>query len=180
MKKILTSIKKRADKLRFRFSAAEYMRVAYLSPRQVVLVTTRLGSKDNVLPIDWHIPLSFFPKLYCISLESKNFSSKVIDDSKCFAVNFMPAEYEEQILKSGRISGTDGDKFELTGLDKIDAEKINVPLIKDALGWLECKVTQKLITGDHTLFIGKVVNENLNRIKLKERLYHITSLEESK
>jgi len=174
MKNILTKLQRRINKLRHRLQIAEYMRVAYLSPRQVVLITSRLDNMDNVLPIDWHMPLSFFPKLYCICLESKNFSSEVIKVSKCFAVNFMSAEYEDQILMSGRISGTDADKFKLTGFEKIAAAKIDVPLIKNALGWLECEVIQKIITGDHTLFIGRVVYENIERNNTKEQLYHIS------
>ena len=174
MNGFIRSIKKFIYKMRFRFKAAEYMRVAYLMPREVVLITTRFENKDNMLPVDWHMPLSFFPKLYAISLESKNYSSSVIEKSKCFCVNFMPAEFEEKILQSGRVSGTQTDKFELTGLQKKEAEKINAPVLADAIGWIECEVTDKIVTGDHTLFIGKVVNENLNRENLKEKLYHIT------
>jgi len=171
---IIRAIKRSLNRLRFRFKTAEYMRVAYLAPREVVLITARLDNKDNMLPVDWHMPLSFFPKLYSISLESKNYSSSVIERSKSFCVNFMPAEFEEKILQAGRISGTQTDKFELTGLKKTEAEKINAPVLADALGWIECELTEKIVTGDHTLFVGKVVNENLNRVSGKEKLYHIT------
>lgn len=176
MRNTWSAIKKMIYRIKFRLSAAEYMRVAYLTPRQVVLITTRLDSKDNVIPIDWHMPLSFFPKLYCISLSSDNFTSKIIDKTKCFAVNFMSDEFEEQILKCGRISGSETDKFELTGLDKTEAKKINVPLIKDASGWLECSVKQIIKTGDHTLFIAEIINEKMNMDNLPKQLYHVTSI----
>ena len=148
------------------------MRAAYLAPREIVLVTTRFDGKDNMLPVDWHMPVSYFPKLYCISLESNNYSARVIESSKSFCVNFMPAELEEQILQSGRISGTVTDKFELTGMKKNEAVKISAPVLADALGWIECELKETKITGDHTLYIGSVVYENVNRVK--EKLYHIT------
>lgn len=174
MRRFFKSINRYINKLRFRFKAAEYMRAAYLLPREIVLVTTRLDGKDNMLPVDWHMPISYFPKLYCISLENNNYSAKVIESSKSFCVNFMPAEFEEKILQSGRISGTITDKFKLTGLGKNEAVKISAPVLADALGWIECELKEKKVTGDHTLFIGSVVYENVNRLNSKEKLYHIT------
>src|SRR5207253_1166214 len=82
-------VKRVYAKARFRLKAGKYMRVAYLQPRSVVLVTARHNRKDNVLPLDWHMPLSLIPKMYCISLESGNYSSQMISSSKVFAVNFM-------------------------------------------------------------------------------------------
>ena len=32
-----------------------------------------------------------------------------------------------------------------------------VPLLTDALGWLECRVLAEHDVGDHTLFVGEVV-----------------------
>jgi flavin reductase (DIM6/NTAB) family NADH-FMN oxidoreductase RutF len=174
---IITSVKKSLYRLRFRFTKAEYMRVSYLNPRMVILVTARHNGTDNVMPLDWHLPLSFTPKLYGISIEDKNYSSEMISGSGVFAVNFMPAEFEDKMLAAGRVSGREGNKFELTGLEKAEAKKINAPLVKGALGYLECEVVDKIVTGDHTLYVGKVVREELDRsISLKEKLFHITKL----
>ena len=155
------------------YSFGDYMRTAYLSPRQVVLITSRFDNLDNVLPVDWHMPLSFSPKLYAICLESGNYSSGMIKDSAIFAVNFMSAEYENQIIECGRLSGKDTDKFKVTGLEKIEASKINVPLVKNAIGYLECKLINTLKTGDHTLFIGEVLAEK--EVGNKEKLFHVTN-----
>jgi flavin reductase (DIM6/NTAB) family NADH-FMN oxidoreductase RutF len=155
------------------YSFGDYMRTAYLSPRQVVLITTRFDNRDNVLPVDWHIPLSFSPKLYAICLESGNHSSAMIKGSGVFTVNFMSAEYEKQIIECGRLSGKDTDKFMVTGLEKSEASKINAPIIKNAIGHLECKLVDTLVTGDHTLFIGKVLAEK-EALNI-ERLFHITN-----
>ena len=166
-------LKNKVKRVYYSYSVGDYMRVSYLSPKQVVLVTTRYNGKDNVIPVDWHIPLSFSPKLYAICLESNNYTSEMISSSGCFAVNFVSSEFEEKVLQCGRISGREIDKFEYTGLLKIEAAKINVPILKDSIGHLECKLVDKIITGDHTLFIGRVVNEK-NQIQ-KHRLYHISN-----
>jgi flavin reductase (DIM6/NTAB) family NADH-FMN oxidoreductase RutF len=36
--------------------------------------------------------------------------------------------------------------------------KTGSPIIKDCIAWFECEVVSSLAPGNHTLFIGKVVN----------------------
>jgi flavin reductase (DIM6/NTAB) family NADH-FMN oxidoreductase RutF len=133
-----------------------FVRVAYCAPRQVVLVTARHDGVDNVWPIDWHVPLSLEPELYGITGTRSGFGTGVIRASGTFVVNFVPAAWEELILLCGRTSGRDTDKFASTGLLKEEAESIDAPRLKDALGCLECRVEQTIEVGDHTLFVGRV------------------------
>lgn len=168
--KFLTRFFKR---IKFQWTTATYMRVAYLTPRKVVLVTTRHDGKDNILPIDWHIPISFSPKLYAICLESGNYSAAVIRQTGIFVVNFVSATLEEQILLSGRSSGRDTDKFELTGLEKKAGVEVPAPVLKAAVGWLECRLSDTIVLGDHTLFVGQVVFEQIDEQGVPE-LYHMT------
>jgi len=37
------------------------------------------------------------------------------------------------------------------------------PILKRALSWFECEVVQEVMTGDHTLLVGRVVNGGQNR-----------------
>lgn len=168
-------LKELIRRIRFKLYASEYMRVAYLHPRSVVLVTVRYEGAENLLPLDWHLPLSFFPKLYGISLESRNYSSELIRKSGAFAVNFMPYEFEPAILTAGRTSGRTADKFALTNLSRKEGEVLPLPILVDAMGVLECKVVQTVETGDHTLFVGKVVHEMVAPKNQQEQLYHVTN-----
>ena len=170
--KLLKFIKR----LRFKFTTAEYMRVAYLSPRRVVMVTSRLDGKDNILPIDWHMPISFEPKLYAICLENHNHSAGIIRQTGEFVVNFVDAALEEKILLCGRASGKDIDKFELSGLERQEARSVNVPVLSEAIGSLECKVIEEKKWGDHTVFVGTVLRTDLEEGKTKE-LYHVTKFQ---
>lgn len=49
------------------------------------------------------------------------------------------------------------DKIKELGLPTEPAEVIAVPRIKGALANLECKLVDSLVSGDHTIFVGKVV-----------------------
>lgn len=148
-----------------------FMRVAYTSPRQVVLVTTRHDGEDNIWPMDFHMPLSFVPPLYCIASRSGSHGGDMVRSSGVFVVNFVPASWQEVILYCGRISGRQTDKFAGSGLKKEQADSIPAPRLAESLGAIECRVQQVVEVGDHTLFIGEVTHQVLRNNA--PRLHHI-------
>jgi flavin reductase (DIM6/NTAB) family NADH-FMN oxidoreductase RutF len=141
-------------------------------PRQVVLVTCRNRGKDNIITLAWHMPTSFHPNLYAISVGKTRHSHDMIKNSGAFCVNFMSAEYKDAMELCGSVSGRNTDKFRKSGLIRESCEKIDCPRIKQALGFLECRVIDIVETGDHTVFIGEVLKSELKGSG--KRLYHIT------
>ena len=140
-------------------------------PKQVVLVTSReemdiLGKKqikDNIITIAWHMPVSFNPNLYAISVGKTRFSCEVIKKSKAFAVNFISFELKDKALIVGTKSGAHIDKFKEAGLTKEECSSIDCPRIKEALAYLECEVINEVDVGDHILYIGKVLNSDIKK-----------------
>ena len=143
------------------------------NPRQVILVSSRadieiMGRKqvkDDIITLAWHMPASFNPELYAISIGKTRFSHKLISDSKVFVINFIPYELKKQALFCGTRSGEHIDKFKEAGLTKEEAEKIDCPRIKEAIAYHECEAINQIDTGDHTIFIGKIVNSELKANK---------------
>lgn len=150
---------------------SQFVRVAYHTARQVVLLTTRHETAENVWPIDWHMPLSFEPELYSVALTRGGYGTELIRASGVFVVNFVPADWEEIIFYCGRTSGRDRDKFQEAGLVKEAAVSVDAPRLKDALGFLECEVVKSEEVGDHTLFVGAVRHAQRNGDGL--RLHHL-------
>lgn len=149
------------------------MRISEIAnPRQIILVTSRWQNKDDIITLAWHMPLSFDPMMYGISIGKKRFSLELIRNSKVFVVNFISKEFKEDILFCGEVSGREVDKFKETRFEKEEAETINCPRIKQALGYLECEVVDEIETGDHILFIGKVKKAELKKHGV--RLFHIS------
>ena len=141
------------------------------NPKQTILLTCRAKGKDNVITLDWHTLLSFKPMMYAVSIGKTRFSFNLVKSSKVFVVNFMSKDFEKEVLFCGRNSGKVLDKFKETGLEKEEAETIDCPRIKQALGYLECKVEKEIEVGDHVLFIAKV-----SKAELKEkgkRIFHL-------
>ncbi|MBU0461000.1 MAG: flavin reductase family protein, partial [Nanoarchaeota archaeon] len=113
--------------------------------------------KDNIFTLAWHCPISFEPMMYGISVGKDRYSLGLIRTGKVFVVNFMPFEKATEVLFCGRHSGKHTDKFKESGLMKEEADNIDCPRIKEALGYLECEVTDEFDLGDHVFIVGKVL-----------------------
>ena len=137
-------------------------------PRQVVLVTSRSNmevigkeiEKDDIITIAWHMPVSFEPQLYAVSIGKTRYSCGIIQKSKSFVVNFIPYELKEKALFCGTHSGQHMDKFKESGLIMEEAQSVDCGRIKQATGYLECEVINEVDSGDHIIFVGKVVNSD--------------------
>jgi flavin reductase (DIM6/NTAB) family NADH-FMN oxidoreductase RutF len=153
-----------------------------MHPRLTVLVTsTGKEGKQNIITLAWTMPTSFAPPMVAISVAPERHSHGLISEGREFVVNIPTIEIAKETLFCGRNSGRDCDKFKETGLTPIPAEKVHPPLIKECVAHLECKVSNTVETGDHTVFIGKVVAASVNQGVFKNRfnidkvkpLYHL-------
>ncbi len=140
-------------------------------PRQVILVSSReemdiMGKKevkDNIITIAWHMPVSFNPQLYAVSVGKTRFSADVIKKSKAFVINFVSEDMGDKALMVGTKSGMHMDKFSECGLTKEECSSIDCPRIKEAAGYMECEVIDEVDAGDHIIFIGKVLNSHIKK-----------------
>ncbi len=133
-----------------------------LYPRQTVLVTSRHEGKDNIITLDWAMPVSFLPALVAISVAPKRFSHGMIKKSKEFVLAIPTPQMQEAVLYCGTHSGRDTDKFKGAGLTKEKAKKVKAPLIKEAGANLECRLFSSIEAGDHTIFVGEVLETHRN------------------
>lgn len=139
--------------------------------RQTVLVGSRLDSKDNLIAVAWHMPVSMNPFMYAVAIGKTRYSAELIQKTKVFCINFVSFKQKDEVLFCGRNSGKDVDKFEEAKIRKEECSVIDCARMKDCLAFLECQLTETIEAGDHYIFIGEVVNHK--ELKNEKRLYHI-------
>lgn len=139
-----------------------------LYPMRVCLITSSYGKKDNIMSATWVYPLSFDPPMFGVSVSKKRFSYSLIKKGKAFGINLASPEMREAVLVCGRKSGEEIDKFREAKLMKEKGKK--VVLIKESPASIECELVKEIQTGDHIVFVGKVINV-IERRKSKG-LYH--------
>ncbi|MEM4523917.1 MAG: flavin reductase family protein, partial [Archaeoglobaceae archaeon] len=67
-------------------------------------------------------------------------------------------ELLKEVWIAGTVSGAREDKTSKLRLTFIPSKKVKVPSIKECQANLECKVVKEVETGDHTFFVGEIVD----------------------
>lgn len=145
------------------------------SPKQSVLVSCREEDKDNIITLDWHMPVSIAPELYAISVGKTRYSLNLIRSSRCFVVNYMSIKREKEVLFCGAHSGLHVNKFKECSFTKEEASTIDCARIKEACAHLECEVVNEIEAGDHIIFVAKVTHSQEN--SQEPRILHVRGTE---
>jgi flavin reductase (DIM6/NTAB) family NADH-FMN oxidoreductase RutF len=135
------------------------------NPRQTVLITCqgehevlgKVEQKHDIIPSHWHSPVSQHPPMYAVFLHKSLMAVQLIRSSRCFVVNFMPYELVDTIKTAMRVAGEFTEKCDAIGVHESPCIKIDCFRLKEAVGFLECEVTEEKELGDHVMFIGKVL-----------------------
>jgi len=115
------------------------------------------AGKSNIITLAWAMPTSINPPLVAISVAPPRYSHGLIEETQEFVVNIPTMEILRETLFCGRKSGSECDKFKETGLTPLPAKKVKPPIIKECVAHLECRLHSQFTTGDHTIFVGEIV-----------------------
>ncbi len=149
-------------------------------PRALFLLSTSakipiLGKetdKDNLMTIDWVMPLSKEPMMCAIAVKKNRFTYQILKKSNVFILNLMDSSKKKQVRYCGENSGEFLDKFAKTGLTRIEGKTIHCCAIKEAIARYECEIIDEIQTGDHSLFIAKISDSEEGANIKKSPLLH--------
>jgi len=129
-----------------------------IHPMHTVLVSCAgKNRKSNIITLAWVMPTSINPPLVAVSIAPRRHSYKLIEETKEFVINVPTMDILYETLFCGRRSGKTLNKFKETGLTASRARKVKSPIIKECVAHLECKLHSQFKTGDHTIFVGEIV-----------------------
>ena len=127
-------------------------------PMHTVLVScVGKNGKPNIITLAWAMPTSINPPLVAVSIAPRRHSHALIEETGEFVVNIPTMDILDATFYCGTVSGRDRDKFKGAGLTPMPARRVKPPIIKECVAHLECKLYGKYPTGDHTIFVGEVV-----------------------
>ncbi|MBI2564905.1 flavin reductase [Candidatus Woesearchaeota archaeon] len=123
---------------------------------------THIGKTHDikeVVPINNFMTASTEPLVYAISLNKDLIATKMISETKIFALNFLSEKFKEAVVDSSKHTGEFHDKLSLINLTEQPTEKIlDCFSIKEAEKVLECEVIHEFSYGDSVVFFGKALN----------------------
>ncbi len=123
----------------------------------IYVLTTRHEDTINGMIASWVSQVSYDPPLVMVAVHPNRYSHGLIAQSGFFALHSLNNN-QKDFLK--RFKGPDPlAKFSaLAWHDGVTGS----PILDDCIGCMECRVIQTLSPGNHTLFIGEVVEAVFN------------------
>lgn len=98
------------------------------------------------------------PATVALSINHDNYTNSCIQKSGMFSLSILREQSNPSIIGTfGFQSSRDTDKFASVPYEL----RSGVPVLKDARGYLVCKVVNKMETSTHTVFLGEIIDADL-------------------
>ena len=122
----------------------------------VAVVTTRYGDGEITgMTANAVMSLSLDPPLVVVSVDKKAIIHGCLNDGQCYAINILTREQEDLSTRFATPGPKDFSDLEWT------ESQTGAPILKDTLGYLDCKLTGIMPAGDHDMFVGEIVAGDL-------------------
>ena len=118
-------------------------------------LTVKHDGEEHGMTASWVSQASFHPPMVVVAVENRSKTIGMIRDAHHFALSVLRAGQRDVAEKLGPASA--GAPHKLKGIKTKPAPTSGVPVLADALGWVECRVVATLPSGDHTLVLGEVL-----------------------
>jgi len=135
----------------------------------VYVVGVAHGEMRNAFTAAWVMQVSYDPLLLTLSVNPHHSSYRLLKEGQAFSVNVLNKGQLDLAKHFGRPASSD----KLARSEWAMAQT-GVPLLRAALAWFECRVTDEYPAGDHVLVLGRVVGGNLLDSKIEPMLYRQT------
>lgn len=104
--------------------------------------------------INWISQSSFTPPLVMVAIKVDSGLHRAVADSRVFAIHIVGKSQKD--LATAFFRGAQFADGKLNGYD-VETGQTGAPLLLATPAWFECRVLQEVRGGDHTVFVGEVV-----------------------
>jgi len=125
-----------------------------------VLTSKSKDGKDvSAATVNWLTQTSFAPPLVAMGVKGDSGAHAHITDTGVFAVNVIGKEQLDTAFTFFKSLERDGDS--IGGQAFVAGPETGCALPTDSPAWWECKVVGQIGQGDHTLFLGEVLEAGI-------------------
>ena len=120
--------------------------------------STDKGERRNGMTMNWASQMSFDPKWLAIGVERAALTHELIEAGNVFSLCLIDREDRAIVRKVTKPVEVDLAAHTLNGFAYIDGPATGAPVLAQSVAYVECEVRQPVEVGNHTLFLGEVVN----------------------
>lgn len=128
-----------------------------IEPGPVVMVTTSLNGKADIMTMSWHMMIDFEPPILAIVMSDQNYSFNNLKKTKECVINIPTVDLILKVVGVGNTTGSKIDKFKKFNLTQEPASQVEVPMISECYANLECKVIDMKMASKYNIFILEVL-----------------------
>jgi flavin reductase (DIM6/NTAB) family NADH-FMN oxidoreductase RutF len=133
-------------------------RVLWTMPSGLYVVGSTDGAdRRNLMTLNWAMQLSFEPKLLGISVDREAYTHELIEAGGVFSLCIVDREDRAIVRKFSKPVEVDLEASTLGGF-AVHTRTTGAPVLDQAAAFLDCIVRDRVATGDHTLFVGEIVD----------------------
>lgn len=127
----------------------------------VLTTKSKDGNDVGTATVNWITQASFAPPLIGVGVRADSGAHQHIKDTAVFAVNVIAADQKDLVFTFFKHQERDGNR--IGGEEFEESAQTRSPLILSTPAWWDCKVVGEVAKGDHTLFVGEVVDARVRR-----------------
>ena len=113
------------------------------------------GQEVSAATVNWLTQTSFAPPLVAVGVKGDSTAHAHITDTGVFAVNVIGKDQLDTAFTFFKSLEREGDS--IGGQAFVAGPETGCALLINSPAWWECKVVSQLDQGDHTLFLGEVL-----------------------
>lgn len=146
----------------------------YLEPGPIVMVSSALDDRRNIMTMGWHTVMEFTPSLVGCVIAGGNYSFELIRKSRECVINLPTTSLTDVVVGVGNTSGADVDKFAKFGLTARAAMHVKAPLIAECHANFECRLVDDALVDKYNFFIFEVVKAHVAKSPKHPETLHYT------
>lgn len=136
----------------------------------VVISTVSPNGVSNAAPFSWNSPMATGPKtFFCFACSMSHDTWRNIEENREFVVNLVGENFGPLMHIMERNFPYEVSEVKEYGLTEVKANHIKPPRIKEAYGWLECKMTKHVPISESSVWIISEIPE----VEVKDEAFDV-------
>ncbi|MFG1941499.1 flavin reductase family protein [Nonomuraea sp. NPDC048826] len=119
----------------------------------VVVATVTTSGRRHGMTASSFSAVALDPPLISVCLTTTSTTQRLIERSDIFTVSILSHDHEPI---GRRFAGSKSEAADRFGQERWETAETGAPVLADAVGWLDCRVSARHEAGDHTIILGEV------------------------
>ena len=137
-------------------------------PSGVFILTVGTGARATGMVTSWVMQAGFEPPMVSVAVKLGRYVCDWLSEGQPFVLNLVGDDQKEFLKHFGK--GFEPGEPAFEGIENTHCAR-GVPILKDAIGHLECEPAGHVDSGDHRIFLAKVVRGKMNDAEAKPMLH---------